>query len=159
MLRVGGSCCFGVSSELSESAQHSGAMEKRRGQVRKKDGRGQHKTEGDISEEEGTRESQTDGNTDRGIQKRAKKRTGQVRRGQQMMGQGGAKEGKRMDGHKTKVDRRGGRRQKDRTEGTEDNKTEDVGQEQGHKQIKDNRINRIKEQICRGQKKTNLKRT
>lgn len=60
MSRVEGSCCFGVSSELSENRQHRGAAERDEDKT-EKDGRGQDTAGGDTSQEERTKESETDG--------------------------------------------------------------------------------------------------
>lgn len=49
MSRVEGSCCFGVSAELSENKQHGEAAERDEDETGK-DGRGQDKAGGDTSQ-------------------------------------------------------------------------------------------------------------
>lgn len=60
MSRVEGSCCFGVSSELSENKQHREAAGRDEDETGK-DGRGQDKAGGDTSRGERTKGSETDG--------------------------------------------------------------------------------------------------
>lgn len=60
MSRVEGSCCFGVSSELSENKQHREAAGRDEDETGK-DGRGQDKAGGDTSRGERTKGSEADG--------------------------------------------------------------------------------------------------